>query len=164
MDKQSAGQATEVHAADALLDRRVRLFIPAPPFLRMLGVRTIPVWIRLPVCAQILRMARLLVPMSVELDKYDKGDISRLFTDISRYLVPCSRIIALGLLRGRVSAFLFHRALASYLLRYMDMAMLAELTKLVVLLSGSENFATIIRSLLLMRITKPTLSREETES
>jgi hypothetical protein len=159
-----AADITEAHAADSILDRRLRINLPAPFLLRLPGRRTVPLWFRRPTCAQVLDMAAMYVRMGVDLKKLDEGEILPLFEEIARHAADCSRIIARGLIRGSLTGFLFVRPLACYLRHHTDMKSLAELAKLVVYLSSGENFASIIRSIAFMRITAPGLSREKTGS
>jgi len=59
---------------------------------------------------------------------------------------------------------LFHRAVAAYLRRRMDAQTMAELAKVIVLLSGAGHFTTIIRSIAHLQVTTPNLSRGTTGS
>ncbi|MDL2309847.1 hypothetical protein LJC39_01850 [Parabacteroides sp. OttesenSCG-928-B22] len=151
-------------AAEALLDKRLQVNVPAPWFLRVFKIKRIPVWFKRPVFSQLLRISRLYVSMGIDLEKLDEGEAMRLFSEIARHGKTASRIIAHGLIRGSIGAFFFHRPLALYLRRHMDAKSLAELSKLIIYLSGGENFANIIRSVAYMRVTIPNLSHDETES
>jgi hypothetical protein len=155
---------TEARAAEAILDKRVKINIPSPWPLRLTGKKTVALWFRRPTAAQLLRMSAMYVRMNVDLQNLSSGEAGVLFEHVARHGVACSRIIAQGLIRGPVAASLLMRPLASYLLRHMDMQSLAELTKLIVFLSGAENFAGIIRSIAFMKMTAPILSHEKTES
>lgn len=154
----------EVFAAEALLDKRLRVNIPAPFFLQLIGVKVVPVWIKRPVYQQLLRMSANYVEMGIELVKLDSGTGTDLFQEIARHGVTASRIIAKGMIRSGWATFLFHRPLAYYLRCHMDARTMAELTKLVVVLSGGEDFSSIIRSVATMRVTAPTLSHKQTGS
>jgi hypothetical protein len=155
---------TEARAAESLLDNRLRIHIPAPLLLRLFGKKMISLWFRRPTGAQLLRISALYVRMDIDLKTLDEGDTPVLFEHIARHAVHCSRIIAHGLIRSGPAASFLARPLGSYLLHYMDMQSLAELTKLIVFLSGGENFASIIRSIAHMKITAPIVSHQETES
>jgi hypothetical protein len=152
---------TEACAAEAILDRRLKITLPAPRLFRLLGKKTVPFLFRRPTAAQVLDISAMYVRMHVDLKALDDGEAGVLFELIARHAVPASRIIARGMIRSGLMASLFVRPLAGYILRHMDMQSLAELTKLIVYLSGGENFASIIRSIASMRITAPILSRRE---
>lgn len=155
---------TESRTADALLDKRLRVSIPAPWLLRLLGIMVVPIWFKRPVYAQLLRISRLYVGMGIDLAELDKGEAMILFSALSKHGITASRIIALGLIRGRFISFLFHRVFAWYLRGHLQADTLAELAKLIVFLSGGENFASIIRSVAYMRVTTPVMSQTKTES
>ena len=56
----------EAQAADALLDRRLKINLPAPWPLRIFGQRTIPIWVKRPVASNLFRMSRLFVRMGID--------------------------------------------------------------------------------------------------
>lgn len=160
----SPERIAEARAAETLLDERLKIYIPAPWLLRRMGKKTLTLRYRLPTGAQLLKMSAMFVRMNVDLKALEGGEAGVLFEHIARHVLPCSRIIARGLIRSGTMAFFFEHLLAGYLLRHMDMLRLAELTKLIVYLSSGENFASIIRSLACMKMTSPVLSQEETGS
>lgn len=153
----------EMNAADSLLNRRLKINIPAPWLLRKLGLPTIPVFIKRPVAQNLLRMASLFSRMDIDLKELKAGELGTLLECVGRNTVTMSRIIAHGMIRGNISAFLFNRPLASYLRSYMDMRGMAELTKIIVLICGGEDFVPIITSVSSLRLTEPTES-QTTES
>ena len=155
---------TEALAAEAILDNSLKINLPSPRLLRLFGKKTIPLRFRRPTAGQLLEMSAMYVRMNIDLVKLGDGEAGVLFEHIARHAPACCRIIARGLIRGRLSAFLFARLLARYLLWHTDMLSLAELTKLILFLSGGENFPSIIRSIAYMKMTAPTLSHEKTRS
>lgn len=155
----------EAHAADALLDRRLKINLPAPWLLRLFGRKAVPFWVKLPVAENLFRMARLFTQMDIDLEKLQEGNFGTVLEYIGRHGVTASRIIALGLLRGSFSAWLFCRPLAWYIRCHMTMQGMAELTKIIVLMSTSEAFVNAIVSLASLNLLKSTTtSREETGS
>ena len=142
----------EMNAADSLLNRRLKINIPAPWLLRKLGLPQ-----------NLLRMASLFSRMDIDLKELKAGELGTLLECVGRNTVTMSRIIAHGMIRGNISAFLFNRPLAFYLRSYMDMRGMAELTKIIVLICGGEDFVPIITSVSSLRLTEPTES-QTTES
>lgn len=149
----------EMNAADSLLGRRLKINIPAPWLLRKAGIQTIPVFVKRPVAQNLLRMASLFTRMDIDLKELKTGEIGTLLECVGRNAVIVSRIIAHGMIRGNISAFLFNRPLACYLRSYMDMRGMAELAKIIVLLSSCEDFVSIITSVSSLRLTEPTVSQ-----
>lgn len=154
----------EMNAADSLLDRRLKINVPAPWLLRLFGKKTVPIYVKRPVGQNLFRMASLYVKMDIDLMKLQNGEMRTLLECIGRNAVTVSRIIAFGMIRGNISAFLFNRPLAYYLRSYMDMRSMAELTKIIVLISTGEDFVSIITSLGSLRLTEATESQKENGS
>lgn len=68
MEKQAINsRAIESHAADALLDRRLAVNLPAPWLLRKLGKRTIRYDVPFPKGQTLCRMAALFCRMDLDL-------------------------------------------------------------------------------------------------
>ena len=153
----------EMNAADALMDRRLKINLPAPWILRVFGKKTVPVWVKRPLGQNILRISRLFVQMDIDIKALMNGDFGSLMEYIARDLVPTSRLIAYGMIRGNLAAWLLNRPLACYLRCNTDMRGLAELAKIIVLISGGEDFVPIITSVSNLRFTELTES-QTTES
>ena len=136
----------EAMAADALLDRRLKINLPAPWLLRIFGRKTIPLWVKLPTAGSLIRMSSLFARMDIDLQHLHDGNFGSVLEQIAKHGVTTSRIIAYGLLRGSWSARLLNRPLAWYIRNHMPMQGLAELAKIIVLMSTSEAFVSIIAS------------------
>jgi hypothetical protein len=156
-------RTVEIDVAEALLDTRVRIRIPAPRFFTR-KVRFIPVVFYRPVFAQLLRISRQYNRMNIDLKKLEAGELGAALTEVARNGVRASRIVAMGMIRSTWATWLFHRLLARYLRRRMDTPTLAELTKIIIAYSGAESFTNIIRSIAHLNVTAPNLSQDRTES
>lgn len=64
----------EARAADALLDRRLKLNLPAPWLLRIFGCKTIPLWVKLPTAGSLIRMSSLFARMEIDLQHLHDGN------------------------------------------------------------------------------------------
>ena len=84
--------------------------------------------------------------MDIDLQHLHDGNFGSVLEQIAKHGVTTSRIIAYGLLRGTWSARLLNRPLAWYIRQHMPMQGLAELAKIIVLMSTSEAFVSIIAS------------------
>lgn len=154
----------EAQAADALLDRRLKINLPAPWPLRIFGRKTIPIWVKRPVASNLFRMSRLFVRMGNDPEKVKTESFGTVLEYIGQHGVTASRIIAYGLIRGSFSAWLLNRPLAWYIRSHSTLPNLAELVKIITVLSGAEAFVSIIRSVSQLKMTDPTLSQTETGS
>ena len=151
-------------AADALLDRRLKINLPAPWLLRVLGKRTIPVWVRIPVGNSLIRMCKLFARMDIDAKRLTEGNFGTVLEYIGKHGVTASRMIAYGMLRGPLSSLLLCRPLAWYIRQHMPMQGLAELAKIIVLMSTSEAFVSIIASVASLNLMKPTEASQPTET
>lgn len=149
----------EMAAADALLDRRLKINLPAPWPVRIFGRKTIPFWVKLPVGSSLIRMSHLFVQMDIDAEKLMEGNFRTLLEYIGQHGVTASRMIAYGLLRGSLFAWLFNRPLAWYIRSHMTMQGLAELTKIIVLMSTAESFVSIIVSAGRLNLMEPITSQ-----
>ena len=154
----------EAQAADALLDRRLKINLPAPWLLRIFGRRSISIWVKLPVAANLFRMSHLFVQMGIDPKEIQTESFGTVLEYIGRHGVTASRIIAYGLIRGSLAAWLWNRPLAWYIRNHSTLPNMAELVKIIVLLSGAEAFVDIIKSVSQLKMTDPTLSQTETGS
>lgn len=151
--------SVETHAADALLDNRVRINLPAPWIFRKFGKKTVPVWVKLPTGQTLVRMARLFTQMNIDLKELKAGDMGTTLECIARNAVTVSRVIAHGMFRGTLTSWLLNRPMAWYLRCYMDMKTMAELTHIIVLLSSPEAFINTISSVATLNQMAPTESQ-----
>jgi hypothetical protein len=148
----------EIKTVDTLLDKGVRVAIPAPFFLRLFRKRSITVNVKRPVLGNMLRISKLYLQMKVEANENDLGGWIK---TLETCAVPVSRICAIGMLRGRYSGWLFTKPLARYLRWNMTTRDLANLAAILVSLSGYQDFTNTIKLLGLMRMTQPkNLSQE----
>ena len=151
----------EMNAADAILDRRLKINIPAPWIFRLFGKRTIPIWVKRPVGQTLIRMSRLFVEMDIDIKKLRAGELGSMLECIGKNATTVSRIIAHGMIRGTMASFLLNRPLAWYLRCYMDMRTMAELTKIIVLLTSPEDFMSIITSIATLNLMSPMVSQKK---
>lgn len=151
----------EMNAADAILDRRLKINIPAPWIFRLFGKRTIPIWVKRPVGQTLLRISRLFVEMDIDIKKLRAGELGSMLECIGKNAITVSRIIAHGMIRGTMASWLLNRPLAWYLRCYMDMQTMAELTKIIVLLTSPEAFMSIITSIATLNMMSPTVSQKK---
>lgn len=154
----------EAMAADALLDRRLKINLPAPWLLRIFGRKTVPIRVKLPTAGSLIRMSSLFTRMDIDLQHLHDGNFGSVLEQIAKHGVTTSRIIAYGLLRGTWSARLLNRPLAWYIRQHMPMQGLAELAKIIVLMSTSEAFVSIIASVASLNLMKPTEASQPTET
>jgi hypothetical protein len=144
----------EIKTVDTILDKGVLVPVPAPFFFRWFGKMTFNVVVRRPVTGNMLRISKMYLAMKIDQEK--AGDDWRNWIEVFATAArPTSRIVAIGMLRGQFSGWLFNRPMGWWLLWHMDTRQQAELAALLVSLSGVQDFMNTIAFLRAMKMTEP---------
>lgn len=142
---------TERHAADTILERGVRVKLPAPLFLRPFR-REINLILRQPRYGTLLYVARISLKAGFDVSKLDNGDINSAHEIISKYAKPVARIAAVLFLDSKWRIRLFSRVMAKWLIWKLTPRKMAEIAILAVAYGGIEDFTTTIRLIGAMRM------------
>lgn len=149
----------ESHAADALLDRRLTVNLPAPWLLRKLGKKTIRYGIPFPKGETLCRMAAIFCRMDLDLKELKAGDLGTTLECIARNGKRVSRVIAEGMVGNSIFSRPLVRPLAWYIRCHTTMRGMAELAQVLMVMAYPEDFLNIIFSLATMNLMAPTESQ-----
>jgi hypothetical protein len=149
----------ESHAADALLDRRLTVNLPAPWLLRKLGKKTIRYGIPFPKGETLCRMAAIFCRMDFDLKELKAGDLGTTLECIARNGKRVSRVIAEGMVGNSIFSRPLVRPLAWYIRCHTTMRGMAELAQVLLVMAYPEDFLNIIFSLATMNLMAPTESQ-----
>lgn len=149
----------ESHAADALLDRRLTVNLPAPWLLRKLGKKTIRYGIPFPKGETLCRMAAIFCRMDLDLKELKAGDLGTTLECIARNGKRVSRVIAEGMVGNSIFSCPLVRPLAWYIRCHTTMRGMAELAQVLLVMAYPEDFLNIIFSLATMNLMAPTESQ-----
>lgn len=149
----------ESHAADALLDRRLTINLPAPWLLRKLGKKTIRYGIPFPKGETLCRMAAIFCRMDLDLKELKAGDLGTTLECIARNGKRVSRVIAEGMVGNSIFSRPLVRPLAWYIRCHTTMRGMAELAQVLLVMAYPEDFLNIIFSLATMNLMAPTESQ-----
>ena len=149
----------ESHAADALLDRRLTVNLPAPWLLRKLGKKTIRYGIPFPKGEPLCRMAAIFCRMALDLKELKAGDLGTTLECIARNGKRVSRVIAEGMVGNSIFSRPLVRPLAWYIRCHTTMRGMAELAQVLLVMAYPEDFLNIIFSLATMNLMAPTESQ-----
>jgi hypothetical protein len=151
----------EIKTVDTILDKGVRVPIPAPFFLRLFFVKSIPVVVKRPVIGNMLRISKMYLKMNIHEGEIEQGEWRDWIKIFERTAVPASRIVAIGMLRGKWRGWLFNRPLGWWLRWKLNSREIAEIAAMLVSLSGVQDFMNTITFLGGMKMTAPSnLSQE----
>ena len=149
----------ESHAADALLDRRLTVNLPAPWLLRKLGKKTIRYGIPFPKGETLCRMAAIFCRMDLDLKELKAGDLGTTLECIARNGKRVSRVIAEGMVGNSIFSRPLVRPLAWYIRCHTTMRGMAEWAQVLLVMAYPEDFLNIIFSLATMNLMAPTESQ-----
>ena len=131
----------ESHAADALLDRRLTVNLPAPKG------------------ETLCRMAAIFCRMDLDLKELKAGDLGTTLECIARNGKRVSRVIAEGMVGNSIFSRPLVRPLAWYIRCHTTMRGMAELAQVLLVMAYPEDFLNIIFSLATMNLMAPTESQ-----
>lgn len=132
-------------AADVLLDRGVRVKVPAPVWYRLFGVKEVSVTLYRPKLGTLIAMSRISADIDVDFDKLTDGSFKEAYDLCHRYGEQIAKWVAVALINDKRGIERQANRLARRLMWGMPTDRLAELFTLVVLLSGVQDFMTTIR-------------------
>lgn len=142
---------TERLAADTILERGVRVKLPAPFFLRLFRREITPV-LRQPKYGTLLHVARVSLKTGFDVTKLNEGDINSAHELISKYVRPVAKIAAILFLNSKWKIGLFSNVVANWLIWKLTPRKMAEIAILAVAYGGIEDFTTTIRLIGAMRM------------
>lgn len=142
-------------AADTILDKGVRVQLPAPFLLSLVFVRSVGFILRQPTLGQLLRVSSVALAAGFDLGNLESGGINEAHRLVKQHARALAKIAALLMLRGRLRGQLFAGLLARWLVWKLTPRKLAEITLISVAMSGIEDFTSTIRLIGAMRITHP---------
>jgi len=149
--------ATDVErrAAETILERGVRVPIPAPRFLRLLGKKQIKVMIRQSHLGTLEHFSTLELKEGFSFEGIDSGNLDAAHEMISKHGKTVRKLLAIVILDSRLKIWLFSDLLASWLKWKLTPKRLLEVFLVAVTISGVEDFTNTIRLIRSMRVTMP---------
>lgn len=146
---------TERRAAETILERGVRVKLPAPRFLRLLGKKEISVTIRQPGMGTLLNVSELSLKSGFSFEGIDSGNLDAAHQLIAGHTKTLMRIVAVILLRSKWRIRLFSGMLSRWLLWKLTPNRLLEMVLMIVTFSGVQDFTNTIRLIRSMSVTMP---------
>lgn len=139
--------ATEVQrkAAETMLERGVRVPLPAPRFLRLFGKKTIGVVVHQPYLRTLFTASSFALSAGFSLDKLEQGETDAALKLVNQHAKTIARIIAVYLLNGKWKNRLFSRLVGSWLFSKLNNQKLLEISVAIILMSRYQDFTSSIR-------------------
>lgn len=145
----------EIRTVETLLDKGVRVNLPAPFFLRWFGKNTIPIVVKRPSSQTLYTISGMYMKMKKDCSPIEAGNVDEAHHLLANCMIPASRIIAYGIASSCTPAGIRNRMLAWYLRKHLNTRQLADLVSIVITLSGVHDFCNTIRLITGLRMTMP---------
>ncbi|MGB4774086.1 MAG: hypothetical protein WBP45_02845 [Daejeonella sp.] len=155
---------TETLAADTLLERGVKVSIPAPLFLRFFGKKNVSAVIRQPKLGTLMRISRLYLKTGITADQLAGIDHENAHQLVAKNGRMMAKIMATALLNGYWRGLLLTGLLAAWLIWKISPQKLCALVYLMVIFSGTQDFFNTIKLVADMKMTSPDLSQRAKRS
>jgi len=148
-------EQVERRVAETILERGVRVPIPAPRFLRLFGKKQIHVTIKQPFLRTLHTASILALKEGFSFDDINSDNLDAANTLIVKHAPSCARWVAINILNNRLKNRLFAGILGRWLMNHLTQSRLLDLVKLIVLLNGYQDFTGTIRLIRSMKMTTP---------
>ena len=146
----------EQFAADTILQRGVKVNIPAPLLFRIVGKKTIGVTVTSPFEGTMHRVASYYLSTGLTTDQLEGITIEQALELHIKHGKAISKAIAVAILNGYITGYLFTKILAKYLRWHCKPAELYSLTTLLIIHGGIQDFINTTKSVRTMTtITQP---------
>lgn len=150
----------EKFAADTLLQKGVQIKIRAPFLFRCFGKKTVKLTITSPMEGTLHRVAGYFLQTGLTLEQIDNITVEKAIELMYLHGKQINKAVAVAVLNGYVSGYLFTRLLAWYLRWNCKSNEQFILVNLLLLYGGVEDFINITRSVRAMKITTPTMGQK----
>jgi len=145
----------EQFAADTILQRGVKVKIPAPLLLRLVGKKTISLTVTSPFEGTMHRVASYYLSTGITTDQLEGITAEASLELMVKHGKTISKAVAVAILNGYVSGWLFTKMLAKYLRWHLTPNQFYSFTTLLIIHGGIQDFINTTKSVRKMTITQP---------
>lgn len=145
----------EQFAADTILQRGVKVKVPAPLLLKLVGKKTISLTITSPFEGTMHRVASYYLSTGITTDQLEGITAEAALELMAKHGKTISKAVAVAILNGYVSGWLFTKLLAWYLRWNLTANQMFTFTTLIVIHGGVQDFIDTTKSVRKMMITQP---------
>lgn len=147
--------AVELHAADLLLKKGVRLKIRAPFFMRWVGKKTLSLTVTSPYEGTLARVARYYLSTGLTMEELEGISHEQALSILVKHGSVISKAVACAWLNGYWAGKLFTKPLSWYIRWHAKPQEVLSILMLICLYGGVSDFMNITRSVRMMKITSP---------
>ena len=151
----SENTAIELHAADLILKRGVRLELRAPLFLRLVGKKTLKLTVTSPLEGTLQRVAKYYLETGITADQLDNISHEQALGLMAVHGKQLNKAVACAWLNGYWRGMLFTRPLAWYMRWHCKAEDILVIATMILLYGGVSDFMNTTRSVRMMKTTSP---------
>lgn len=151
---------TEKFAADTILQRGVKVKIPAPFLLRLFRKKTVSLTLTSPFEGTMHRVASYYLRTGITMDMLEDLTPEEALNLQVKHGKTISKAVAVAILNGYWKGKLFTRVLAWYLRWHLKPTELYALTTTLLIYGGVQDFINTTKSVRKMKLTTPKLGQE----
>lgn len=159
MKEHKENPALERLAAETILQRGVKVKIPAPFFLRWIR-RTWVLRMTCPTLGTLMRVSAYYTSTGITDDKLENLTFEQAQLLVQLHGKAISKAVAVALLNGRISGRWLTRPLARHLRWNLTAQELMSLASVLLIYGGASDFMTTTRSVRRMKMTSPNLGQK----
>ncbi len=145
----------EIRTVETLLDKGVRVDLPAPRLFRWFGKKTISLVVKRPSSQTLYTISGMYMEMKKQCGNLEAGSLDEAHQLLATCMIPVSRIIAYGITSYGTPMGIRNRLLARYLRKHLNTRQMTDLISIVITLSGVHDFCNTIRLITNLRMTMP---------
>lgn len=145
----------ELHATETILQRGVRVKVRAPLLLRIFGLKTVSLTLRVPTAGALSRMGRWYLMCQLPLEKLEGISLEEALLFKVKYGRFIYNALACLFLGNRMLTRLFMKPFSRWLMESMSAAEALTLLQLVILHGGLEDFMNTTRLIRGKMLTPP---------
>lgn len=152
---------TELHAAETILQRGVKVKARAPLLLRLVFIRRISIKLRNPTAGTLMRVAAHYLRTGLDSRKLDDLSAEQAMAIMAVHGPALRKAVAVAVLNGWISGWLLARPVAWYLKWHLTDREICTMMNLLVAYGGTRDFIDTTRYIRAMKITSPNLGQKK---
>lgn len=150
----------EKFAADTILQRGVKVKIPAPLLLRVFRKKTIAITLTSPFEGTMHRVASYYLSTGITTEQLEGITAEQATALHAKHGKAISKAVAVAILNGYISGWLFTKLLAWYLRWHLTPRVLLTLTTTLIIYGGIQDFINTTKSVRKMTLTMPKVGQK----
>jgi hypothetical protein len=153
--------SAELHAAYAVMERGVRAKVRAPLFLRLIGIKSIPITLRKLYAGTLFRVSAIYLSTGITAEDLKETSTEHALELMHKHGDAIYQAVACALINSKLLGRLFTKWLARYLKENLTLRETLLLLEICLVYNGVADFMNTTRLVRALKITDPNLGQKE---